>query len=97
MLLYIILLQTFLRQLEDALPGVNYPDFEERVEAYVDDVVTVGEDERDLHIINAVCTQFEAVSGAILNRFHKTAWGLVTCWTPKCEDRYMWQVGLTVR
>jgi hypothetical protein len=43
MLLYIIQLQTFLLQLEDALPGVtrNYPDFEKRVEACVDDVVYV--------------------------------------------------------
>jgi hypothetical protein len=43
------------------------------VEAYVDDVVVVGEDENDLLIVVAICRQFEAISGAILNRSHKTA------------------------
>ncbi len=44
----------------------------ERVEAYVDDVVVVGEDESDLLIIDTICRQFEKTSGAILNRSHKT-------------------------
>jgi hypothetical protein len=43
------------------------------VEAYVDDMVVVGEDQGDLLIIDAVCGQFEAVSESILNRSHKTA------------------------
>ncbi len=42
LLLYIVQLQPFLLQLEDALPGVSFPDFGERVEAYVDNVVVVG-------------------------------------------------------
>jgi hypothetical protein len=86
MLLYIIQLQPFLLRLEEVLPGVAFPDFEERVEAYVGDVVVVGEDENDLLIVDAVCRQFEAISGAILNRSHKTAilglgWqeGLASC------------------
>jgi hypothetical protein len=73
MLLFNIQLQPFLLWLEDILPGVAFPDFEERVEAYVDDVVVVGEDEADLLIIDVICRQFEAMSGAILNRTHKTA------------------------
>ncbi len=36
--------QPFLLRLEDVHPGVSFPDFEERVEAYVDDVVVVGEE-----------------------------------------------------
>ncbi len=55
------------------LPGVAFPDFEERVEAYVDDVVVVGGDEDDLLVIDVICGQFERISGAILNRTHKTA------------------------
>jgi hypothetical protein len=51
--------------------GVSFPDFQERVEAYVDDVVAVGEDESDLLIIDTICRQFEEMSGAILNRSHK--------------------------
>jgi hypothetical protein len=73
MLLFNIQLQPFLLRLEDILPGVAFPDFEERVEAYVDDVVVVGEDEADLLIINVISRQFEAISGAILNCTHKTA------------------------
>ncbi len=73
MLLYNIQLQPFLLRLEDVLPGVSFPDFQERVEAYVDDVVAVGEDESDLLIIDTICRQFEEMSGAILNRSHKTA------------------------
>jgi hypothetical protein len=55
------------------LPGVAFLDFKERVEAYVDDVVVVGEDEDDLLIILIICRQFEMISGAILNKTHKTA------------------------
>ncbi len=55
MLLFNIQLQLFLLRLEDILPGVAFPDFEERVEAYVDDVVVVGEDEADLLIIDVIC------------------------------------------
>ncbi len=49
------------------------PDFEERVEAYMDDVVAVGEDDNDLIIIDVICRQFEPcfiiiiMSGVILN------------------------------
>jgi hypothetical protein len=43
MLLYNIQLQYFLLRLEDVLPGVCFLDFEEQVEAYVDDVVAVLE------------------------------------------------------
>ncbi len=39
----------------------------------MDDVVVVGEDEKDLLFVDFLCRQFEAVSGAILNRSHKTA------------------------
>jgi hypothetical protein len=50
---------------------VAFPDFEDRVEVYVDDVVVVEED--DLLVIDVICRQFERISGAILNRTHKTA------------------------
>jgi hypothetical protein len=73
MLLYNIQLQPYLLRLEEVLPGVAFPDFEERVEAYVDDVVTLGEDENDLLTIDTITRQFEDLSGSILNRSHKTA------------------------
>ncbi len=57
MLLFNIQLQPFLLRLEEVLLGVTFPDFEERVEAYVDDLVVVGEDDDDLLIINVICRQ----------------------------------------
>ncbi len=60
---------------------MSFPDFEERVEAYVDDVVAVGEDGNDLVIINVVCRQFEVMSGAILNRSHKAVVFGLGAWT----------------
>jgi hypothetical protein len=44
----------YLLRLEEVLWGVAFPDLEERVEAYGDDVVAVGEDEEDLLIIDVV-------------------------------------------
>jgi hypothetical protein len=73
MLLFNIQLQPFLLRLEEVLPGVAFPDFEERMEAYVDDVVVVGEDEDDLLVVDVICRHFESISGAIFNRTHKTA------------------------
>jgi hypothetical protein len=39
----------------------------------VDNVVAVWEDDNDFDIINVICRQFEGMSGAILNRYNKTA------------------------
>jgi hypothetical protein len=65
MLLYNIQLQPFVLRLEDELPEVSFPDFEKRVEAYINDVVVVGEDKTDLLIIDSICKQFELVSWAL--------------------------------
>ncbi len=65
-LLYNIQFQPFLLKLRDELLGVSFPDFEERVEAYVNNMVAVGEDETDLLIIDSICRQLELVSRAIL-------------------------------
>ncbi len=73
MLLYNIQFQPILLRPEDELPGVSFPGFEERMEAYVDDVVAVGEDETDLLIIGSICRQFELVSAAILKMYLQTA------------------------
>jgi hypothetical protein len=62
MLLHNIQLQPFSLRLEDELPEVSFLDFEKRVEAYVDDVVAVGEDKTDLLIIDSICKQFKLVS-----------------------------------
>jgi hypothetical protein len=71
--LYNIQLQPFLLKLESVLPGVCFLDLEEQVEAYVHDVVAVGENDGDLLIMDTICRQFDVISGAILDRSHKMA------------------------
>jgi hypothetical protein len=51
MIIYKVRLEPFLLSLVDILLGVEFLDLEEQVEAYVDDVVAVGEDNNDLFII----------------------------------------------
>jgi hypothetical protein len=61
-----------LLRLEDILPRVSFLDFEERGEAYVDDVIRLGKTTVIL-IIDSIRRQCEAISEAILNRSHKMA------------------------
>ncbi len=56
----------------------------------MDVVVALGEDDNDLVIIDMICRQFEGMSGAILNRSHKTAilglgaWAGCGSWSVQC-------------
>ncbi len=56
----------------------------------MDVVVALGEDDNDLVIIDMICRQFEGMSGAILNRSHKTAilglgaWAGCGSWPVQC-------------
>ncbi len=80
----------YLLRLEEVLRGVAFPDFEERVEAYGDDVVAVEEDEEDLLIIDVVMRQFEDVLGAILNRSHNMAILGLGGWAGRSEWQLQW-------
>ena len=58
-LLFIIQMEPFLFVLHRLLPGLTIGNIKELVEAYMDDVDTVGEYEADILLINAVTRRFE--------------------------------------
>ncbi len=73
MLLFVIQIEPLLAALLAALPPVQVGDAMESVFAYVDDVDIVAQSEEALGIINDICSRFEKMSGAILNRNRKSA------------------------
>jgi hypothetical protein len=84
-LLHILQLQPFLFQLEDALPRLCLPDFEERVEPMW---MTWWWWENIKGLLYHRCRcrrQYEAVSGAILNRSHKTVVSGLGGWAGRRE------------
>ena len=73
LLLYIVQLEPFLWLLGCFLPGLSIGDIIEKILGYVDDVNALGDDMRDLLVIDDLCRRFEGMSGAILNRYRKSA------------------------
>ena len=73
MLLYVIFLEPLLLQLQRRLRGVKIGRSIKMADVdYVDDVNVLVEDERDFVVIDDVFGTFEKMSGAILNRSHKS-------------------------
>ena len=73
LLLYIVQLEPFLWFLGHLLPGLSISNIIEKILGYVDDVDALGDDMRDLLVIDDLCRRFEGMSGAILNRYRKLA------------------------
>jgi hypothetical protein len=72
MLLFIIQIEPLLRRLQQDLTGLNVGLAHEASLGYVDDVAALGTDEADLLKLDEAVRDFEAVSGAILNRNRKS-------------------------
>jgi len=62
----------------------------ESVFAYVDDVDIMGQSEADLLLVDTICRQFEAMSGAILNRNRKSAILGLGAWAGRHEWPLQW-------
>ena len=73
MLIYIIQLELFLWTLHRALPGLDVAGIVELALAYVDDVDVLGDNDKDITMVDGICRLFERMSGAILNRNRKSA------------------------
>ena len=73
MLLFIIQIEPLLSTLFNSLPSISFGAAMESVFAYVDDVDLIGQSEEDLLLANTICSQFEAMSRAIVNRNRKLA------------------------
>jgi hypothetical protein len=72
MLLFIIQIEPLLRRLQQDLTGLNVGLAHEASLSYVNDVAALGTDEADFLKLDEAVRDFEAVSGAILNRNRKS-------------------------
>jgi hypothetical protein len=72
MLLFIIQIEPLLPHLQQEPTGLNFYLAHEASLGYVDDVAALGTDEADLVKLDDAVRDFEAVSGAILNRNRKS-------------------------
>ena len=86
MLLYIIYLEPLLIQLKNRLKGVCLGNIRHNIEAYVDDVNICVTDESDFETIDEIFDNYEAMSGALLNRDAKSKIMGLGGWT----DREVW-------
>jgi hypothetical protein len=86
MILYIIQMEPFLVRLEASLKGLHVGVIRELSFAYVDDINVLSRHPSDLLLLDDITRQFEASSGAILNRNRKTVILGFGTWT----DRHDW-------
>ena len=71
-LLFIIYLEPFLVKLEASLRGLQLAHIREAAFGYMDDVEVLGSHLSDITTVDSVTLDFEAASGALLNRNRKT-------------------------
>ena len=71
MLLYIVYIEPLLIALEKKMSGLQVATFEQKLEAYCDDVNVLTDNLGDFGVVNDVIKKFEVVSGAILSRDKK--------------------------
>ncbi len=72
-LLFVIYLEPFLVRLEAVLTGLRVANMREASFGFMDDVQVLGDDLQDFVRVDLACRDFEAASGAPLNRNRKTA------------------------
>ena len=71
-LLFVIQEEPLLRCLEADLHGLRFGGLREATLAYIDDVAALGSKVEDLLVVDRVVADYEAASGAILNRNEKS-------------------------
>ncbi len=71
-LLFVISIEPFLVKLEASLHGLHVGGVREASLGYMDDVAVLGSSLEDICRTDEICRNFEAASGAILNRNRKT-------------------------
>jgi len=71
-LLFVLYLEPFLAKLEAVLQGLRVANIKEVEFGYMDDVQILGDKDSDIVAADTICRNFEAASGAILNRNRKT-------------------------
>jgi hypothetical protein len=71
-LLCILYLEPLLVRLEASLRSLRVANIREAAFGYMDDVEVLGDSLNDIILVDNTCRDFEAASGAILNRNRKT-------------------------
>ncbi len=84
-LLFVIYLEPFLVRLEDVLSGLRVANIKEASFGYMDAVQVLGDDLQDIIRVDLACRDFEAASGALLNRNRKTTIIGLGSWAG-CQD-----------
>jgi len=79
-LIYVLYLEPFLVRLEAALRGLRFGGMRQATFAYMDNVEILSDNLRDILTTNLLCREFEAASGALLNRKRKTVILVLGSW-----------------
>jgi hypothetical protein len=89
-LLFIIHLEPFLVRLEAVLSGLRVANIREVSFGYMDDVQVLGDDLQDIIRVDLACRDFEAASGALLNRNRKTTIVGLGSWAGRQDWPLQW-------
>ncbi len=89
-ILFIIQEEPFLCRLQRSLHGLHFGGLREASLGYVDDVAALSSKEEDLVILDTVVSDYEAASGAILNRNQKSAILGLGSWAGRQEWPLAW-------
>jgi Reverse transcriptase (RNA-dependent DNA polymerase) len=90
MLLFILQIEPLLQRLQRDLTGLSVGLAREASLGYVDDVAALGQDEGDLLKLDEAVGDFEAVSGAILNRNRKSVIVGLGSWEGRADWPLHW-------
>ena len=89
-LIFILYMEPFLVQLEASLRGLRMAGIREASFSYMDDVEVLGNEMRDILTTDSLCRNFEAASGAILNRNRKTVIIGLGSWAGRLDWPLAW-------
>jgi hypothetical protein len=88
-------LEPFLVWLEAVLSGLRVANIREASFGYMDDVQILGDDLQDIVRVDLACRDFEAASGALLNRNRKTTIIGLGSWAGRQDWPLQWILAST--
>jgi hypothetical protein len=94
-LLFVIYLEPFLVRLEAVLSGLRVANIREASFGYMDDIQVLGKDLQDIVRVDLACRDFEAASGALLNRNRKTTIIRLGSWASGQDRPLQWTLAST--
>jgi hypothetical protein len=94
-LLFVIYLEPFLVRLEAVLSGLRVANIREASFGHMDNVQVLGDDLQDIVRVDLACRDFEAASGALLNRNRKTTIIGLGSWAGRQDWPLQWNLAST--